>query len=270
MLISCVILLELVNERPRRYLGKAIHALFLELIQKEDPQLAYYLHEGEQIKPFTVSPLMFSEGKPYLRFTIFEEKLSRLFLERVLPSFPEEIVLDEIKLKKKGIALTPQGHPWASQGDYKELFHYYLFDQDQLPLNVELAFYSPTTFHTQGRNEPLPLPELVFGSLVERWNAFSPLTVSPEVKRYAEKCLAIAQCQIRTKMVMVSGGKQIGFLGKCRYHPLNRDAYWLRVINLLASFSFFSGVGYKTTMGMGQVRRQDASPLSYRARCDPS
>lgn len=254
MLLSCVILLEPVNEQPRHYLGKAIHAFFLELVRKADPQLAYSLHEEEHIKPFTVSPLMFYERQPYLRFTTFEEGLSRLFM-KILLNLPQEIVLDEVKFKRRGVALSSQEHPWAAQRDYKELFHSYLFEQDLLPLDIELAFNSPTTFHTKGRNEPLPLPGLVFGSLVERWNAFSPFTVSPAVKEYAEECLAISRCQIRTQIVMVSGGKQIGFLGKCHYHPLNRDVYWLRVINLLATFSLFSGVGYKTTMGMGQTRR---------------
>ena len=31
----------------------------------------------------------------------------------------------------------------------------------------------------------------------------------------------------------------------------------LRLVNLLADFAFYCGTGYKTTMGMGQTRRQE-------------
>jgi CRISPR/Cas system endoribonuclease Cas6 (RAMP superfamily) len=34
-----------------------------------------------------------------------------------------------------------------------------------------------------------------------------------------------------------------------------RDEAMARLLNLLADFAFYSGVGYKTTMGMGMVKR---------------
>jgi CRISPR-associated endoribonuclease Cas6 len=40
------------------------------------------------------------------------------------------------------------------------------------------------------------------------------------------------------------------------YRALGADRYWLGVINLLADFAFYSGVGVQTTTGMGQVRRR--------------
>jgi CRISPR-associated endoribonuclease Cas6 len=48
---------------------------------------------------------------------------------------------------------------------------------------------------------------------------------------------------------------QIGFVGKCQYTALNRDRYWLGVIQLLTDFAFYAGIGYQTAVGMGQARR---------------
>jgi len=36
---------------------------------------------------------------------------------------------------------------------------------------------------------------------------------------------------------------------------LTQDRYWLNVLHLLAAFAFYSGVGYQTTSGLGQVRQ---------------
>jgi CRISPR-associated endoribonuclease Cas6 len=46
----------------------------------------------------------------------------------------------------------------------------------------------------------------------------------------------------------------IGFKGRVTYtYPRQIDAPTRQALNALADFGFFAGVGYKTTMGMGQV-----------------
>lgn len=40
-----------------------------------------------------------------------------------------------------------------------------------------------------------------------------------------------------------------------RRAAVNHDRYWLSVINLLADFALFAGVGAGTSMGLGQCRR---------------
>ncbi|HQP26000.1 MAG TPA: CRISPR system precrRNA processing endoribonuclease RAMP protein Cas6, partial [Smithellaceae bacterium] len=49
-------------------------------------------------------------------------------------------------------------------------------------------------------------------------------------------------------------GRQIGFTGYAEFRPdKNASPDILKIIHLLGRFSFFSGVGYATTKGMGQV-----------------
>ena len=53
-----------------------------------------------------------------------------------------------------------------------------------------------------------------------------------------------------------AGYRQLGFVGACEFLPHRGvPADVVRVLHLLAAFAFFAGVGYKTTMGMGQVRQ---------------
>ncbi|MBX3015615.1 MAG: CRISPR system precrRNA processing endoribonuclease RAMP protein Cas6 [Caldilineaceae bacterium] len=40
------------------------------------------------------------------------------------------------------------------------------------------------------------------------------------------------------------------------FGALGGDRYWLATLNMLADFAFYSGVGVKTTIGMGQAWRE--------------
>ncbi len=103
-----------------------------------------------------------------------------------------------------------------------------------------------------------PLPTLVFGSLLEKWNAYAPIAFPPEVKRFAEECLAVSQYQLSTRAVpQKSGGLRVGAVGEITYISLHYDRYWMSVIATLAAFALFSGVGASTTQGLGQCRIVD-------------
>jgi CRISPR-associated endoribonuclease Cas6 len=144
---------------------------------------------------------------------------------------------------------------------------YLLGGQQRVSPRVALEFVSPTTFRSQGRYLPLPLPELVFGSLLDRWQRFSPIALHPEVRRFAAEAVALSRYELRTRgLPYKQGGKpaegqesrgsmQIGFMGQVVFTALNRDRYWLNVLHLLAAFAFYSGVGYQTGVGLGQGRK---------------
>ena len=158
------------------------------------------------------------------------------------------------------VVMGTPGAPWAGTGTCEALARLHLIGGRRPAPRVELQFTTPTTFHSQGRSLPLPLPRLVFGSLLDRWNAFAPLRIDPEILVVVEQACTIARYDLRTEAVPLGGGLQIGFVGRCTYGlPPGRgvrpaDEYAWRVLHLLANFAFFAGVGAKTTMGMGTVR----------------
>ena len=101
----------------------------------------------------------------------------------------------------------------------------------------------------------IPLPGLVFGSLVERWNTFSPVVLSPEMRRFGEEVMAISRYRLASQTVeSKAGGLRVGGMGTVTYRALGGDRYWLGVMHMLASFAFYSGVGVQTATGMGQAR----------------
>ena len=102
---------------------------------------------------------------------------------------------------------------------------------------------------------PIPLPDLLFGSLLDRWNAWSPVALNPEVRRYAQECIAVSNYRLRSRSLRLRERVvQRGATGRCDYVALNRDRYWCGTISALAAFAFYSGAGYMTTQGMGECR----------------
>ncbi|MBK6433521.1 CRISPR system precrRNA processing endoribonuclease RAMP protein Cas6 [Candidatus Amarolinea dominans] len=103
---------------------------------------------------------------------------------------------------------------------------------------------------------PAPLPYLVFGSLVDRWNAYSPIPLASDCasswKKTSRSAASICTRPVQTK----NSGLYIGAEGMAQYTAVRRDRYWLVALNVLADFALFSGVGTQTTIGMGQARRR--------------
>ncbi len=102
---------------------------------------------------------------------------------------------------------------------------------------------------------PVPRPDLVFGSLMDKWNALSPVAVSPDARRYAAECMAVAAYELRSRAWPFKDALIVGGVGRCRYVMITQDRYWMSVIQLLADWALFAGVGAQTASGLGQARR---------------
>ena len=249
-------------------LGRAVHAWLLDRIERVDADLAHRLHEDKGPRPFTASNLwgprkarggrvtLDPEHPCYLRVTGLTDEVSAA-VERALPAPGERLALAEVPFTVQRIATETEKHPWAGRAGYTDLVQRYTLAPGPHPRGVTLRFASPTLVRFEGRDLPLPLPGAVFGGYLRKWNRFSPLTLPEEAKRYAEECLALGRFKLRSHFVSFEqGGKggHVGFTGEVRFRFLVGDAYWTRVMLLLAGYAFWAGTGYRTTVGLGQTQ----------------
>ncbi len=241
------------------FLGRALHGLALGLVGAQDPALAADLHAQEGPKPFrTAGPFgeglrlagRLRTGQTYtLVIAALEGRVGAALKAALGPEArPVEVALDEAVCRLEAVGVEEIG--------YEELFGRY-FPAGPVRRSLELTFDTPTAFHSGSKNVPLPLPELVFGSILERWNGYAPLTLGQTVRDFARECVGIAYYDLKAWAVAVAGGKQVGFVGRVGYRVLKYDPYFTRALNLLADFAQFCGIGVKTSMGMGQARRTD-------------
>jgi hypothetical protein len=140
---------------------------------------------------------------------------------------------------------------------------------------LTLEFVSLTTFNrgsskaTYGTHQVmLPLPLYVFQNLMKRWEDIAPPDLAGVIQKEAleqylqEDGVVIIDYDLKAHHVHFTTHQQRGFVGSCTYQlrgssekPGTEAPLTLQQqVFLLAQLAFYSGVGYKTAMGLGQSR----------------
>lgn len=268
MLLSLVFILRPVSDLyiPMT-LGKAVHACFLRLVNTWDERMGTRLHGTDPHKPFTTSPLqgpfivrdqqlLLRHDQAYwLRVTSLEPRLSRLLLA-IEEQPPQCINLLGAKFTVTSVSSHPRDHAWARRSSYEELHTVKLLSDARSRARVKMAFVSPTAFRSQSRTILLPLPHLVFASLLDKWNRYAPFPLDTGLIGAIDAGVDISRYELATKMMDFDDYRQLGFVGDCTFiarSGASEEAAW--GLQVLAAFAFFAGVGYKTTMGMGQAKQ---------------
>lgn len=255
---------------PPGYLtGKHLHALFLTVVSSVDQSLGDRLHEQKTEKAFTLSPLQVSNSPRCDRALQWEHKqsipagtgcwwrvsllddalfgdLTSLWLN-LNPDHPWHLGPANLQITSiLGTARSPQ--PWANFSSYGQLYEQASESQRQLAFQV----CTPATFRQGKYDSALPTRECVFHSLLNRWNRYSGMTF-PET---LIEPLFPSFFDIRTELVSHPEGKWAGCVGAISYRILgDADSTVIKQLNALADFALYAGIGRKTPMGMGMVRR---------------
>lgn len=245
--------------------GRHLHALFLDLVRSQNPTLSETLHKQTSEKSFTLSSLQTRSHQSLLQYqhdhaiavpcwwrisllndSLFSQ-LAHLWLN-LSPKQPWHLGAAELTVTSiLGTAQPKQ--PWAGFSSYAQLYEQ-ASDRDR---QIKLQFCTPTTFRQTQYDSALPTKELVFQSLLRRWNQYSGIPFSEAVI----EPLFPSYFDIRTEIVMDSRSKLIGCVGEVTFAILGEvDVETIRQINTLADFAMYAGVGRKTPMGMGMVRRK--------------
>lgn len=236
---------------PPATLGRAIHACVLNWLSLGDSQLANQIHQS-QISPFCLSGLIGNRRQPYsfegdhflLRIGILDNSLIQPLLKGIEKQETEILNLGKFPFVIRQVYSISESHRLSKLIDYYSLAVY------SPTLNeIELKFLSPTSFRQKQGIQNFPLPELVFNSLLRKWNHFAPIELHfPEIEWTA----LVSAYELTTHALRLESGAEIGCQGWVKY--LFLDSEQARIASILANFAFYSGVGRKTTMGMGQAQ----------------
>ncbi len=229
----------------------------------------------------------------FIRVTLLLGELFPLLHEALMNYYPNPqqasshfLQLGKQRFTLEEVILTPT-HP-SSQCGFTSLTT--LVEQVQTLRGkalqqLTLEFSSLTTFSRTSTRSGygthhalLPLPSYVFINLARRWEEIAPPELVGLVQRQAIEDYAlqdgviISDYDLQPHRIHFTTHIQAGFLGRCTYalrehmpsslpaanedgdggqeSPLSlRQQLWL-----LAQLAFYSGIGYKTSMGMGRAR----------------
>lgn len=244
--------------------GYQAYSLVLQVLSWRDASLAAEIHEAGGPKPLTVSPLrgpthrrgsdlLLSPEHTYrLRVTVLREELFARLLD-ALVSLPGDhsLRLESAALGLHRVVTAPGQSNWVGCTSFERLLA-----EARPERRLRLRFETPTVFRSGGkRNLIWPLPELVFGSLLARWNEHSPVPLAEGLRGAAQESLLLARYRLETRMLDFGKYQEVGFEGECEYEvERSLPASEAGQLAALAGFAFYAGVGAKTTMGMGQAR----------------
>jgi len=224
---------------------------------------------------------------------LFQTFLARFF-QKVVPNAGEIdsgpglpiLRLGEVPFDVVEVTTTPVGADqdqvllWSRHTTYSQLVEQarVLDGKKSTIQHIGLEFCSPTAFsngqHAGGKQMWLfPDPQRVFDSLARSWNHWAPSQFVLDlqaIQTYVRDWVAVTEYDLQTHVIHFDRATQTGFTGRCIYTLLEMNAVGkchappslavgaaltpAQALYLLSIFAFFAGVGYKTTMGMGQTR----------------
>ncbi|NDJ63157.1 MAG: CRISPR system precrRNA processing endoribonuclease RAMP protein Cas6 [Chloroflexi bacterium] len=254
--------------------GKVVLSALYHLIDRGDQALAQTLHDANLHKPFTVGLIQggkrdhrhaqhFGEGDPAeWRFTLlrdpaFEALIQRYISDRDLPHV--RIGAVEFQITD---AFVSGSHAHSGSLSLETLAARYQQPPENYFGAVKLDFLSPTVFNLgtdresrQRRLRALPIPRTLFSSLRKRWAQLGGAGPGDAFDTWIEQAIEAEPLSLRWQHVHIEKMWVRGFLGQVRFQHWGPDRRWLPFLHLLADLAFYTGVGYQTTRGLGQVRR---------------
>ncbi len=240
----------------KSYEAEALHGLLFKILSKVNANLATKVHDDIN-KKFTLSSFMpFTRRKGRLkileknreykfRITFLDENLFHHFLTYFI-KIQEPLFLNNVEICPTKILTTDAQDPWCSESTFEQLF------QNPKKELVMIKFLTTTTFRKGDRQLILPLPESVFGSLLFRWQLSGGPSLSLQQNDFKE--IDLSRYELKTRQEQFGDYQVKGFTGNCEYWLGNLDKKKREEVIALAGFGFYSGIGYKTTMGLGQIK----------------
>ncbi len=270
--------------------GSQVQAAFLDMVRQGDPDLADWLHVPNQRRPYTLGLL---QGFNHLPTGQLEEAMMKNQMVPVTPgqvywlritmldatvfgSFAQYLIMKPRALSVRignarfeisRLLSTPDpgstSLPWVAYSSFAELCRTRAAQKQ-----YHFEFATPTAF-SRGQKQwgkllkVFPEPDYVFESLARQWDLFAPASLRiaesglahRAIGAWCEENVIVSRYTLETRYLPSSKFGQSGFQGNVTYEvkgiPASPEAAWL---SPLARFALFSGVGYKTTMGMGQAR----------------
>jgi CRISPR-associated endoribonuclease Cas6 len=253
---TAIIVMRALNSgKIRRSFRCLMYPILLDRISSIAPSLSAEIHNTLLMNAFSLSPVMGVRGSDivenqevWVRVGLLSNRVEDAFfdtLEKGLWSKP--VQLENFHFAVESVTVGKQdGTIWSGRESYEEILRRSA-PENRFGLKIE----TPMAFKRGDLHYPLPDPALIFGNLLRRWNLFSPVKLPENIMCDGVSC---ARFNLNTEPYALRKGATIlGCRGKLVFlFKGNPDEIIL--FNALLNYSFYAGIGVKTSQGMGMCR----------------
>ena len=242
--------------------GRFLHAAVFSLISSVDEEAGNYWHDMSGIKPFTV-------GLDYQRrrHDYVIQKGDILFLRINVWHRDLWYVLEEVSASMR-VQIGPL-QATIVDVHYEAPFELPLYEGNTLDLvqqrleskparKIEFEFLMPTMFNGTHGDITFPTAELIFASIVDKWNA-GDVEDALDKARITELCERVILSDWKGQTQRIYFGRDrgyTGFVGGFTFNLAKLSTEENQLITILALFGQHCGVGRLSSQGLGQVRVQ--------------
>jgi CRISPR-associated endoribonuclease Cas6 len=261
--------------------GELAHAAFYAAVQAIDPPLAQQMHDAQQRSAFSLSPLYGYWQSPqdgrihvrqgqegWLRLGLLDDRLFALFTQHLLTSSRPTLRLGPVHFAISQVygAPRPEGprHPWVGYTTLADLRALH-----ETPDRWTLQFESPTAIrwgeadNRTRRVELFPQPRMAIAGLRTRWDRLTGETWGRAFEEWVERNVVVSRVwHWQTRPWVFQQQRYLGGVGQLEYRLLDpRQGEHVAHLHRLLHLAFYTGIGYKTTHGLGQVRLLPAAEV---------
>ena len=220
-------------------MGSILHGALMEIVS---PTWAETMH-AQKVRPYSQYVTMV-DGKPCWRIRTLTDEA----LEEILAPLMKR---PSLTLKQRDSEVGLSHFRIVKQETFEEIEETYWGGSGKVH-HVDMEFLTSTSIKSQGQYAIFPDPQLVFVSLVNKWNLYSAGSAIEEENLFANLAsqMDIAGYRLHMHPFSLEGRRIRAFRGGVRYGFFKNEAV-ASLIATLTHFANYAGVGMKTALGMG-------------------
>ena len=232
--------MELESKELNINMASLFHGYLMENI---DSAYAEYFHYNTT-NPFTSCIFKDTkEDKFFWRVTTFSQKAYDMLMSYFSKGIPEKIYL-----KNKDLEINVKSFS-IQKKSYENLFL-------EATERKRIKLISPTSFKSDGITHIFPNISTLISGVIAKINQHSE-TAELEDKKIVNELLEkvyIKDYNLRTKIFHLESIKIKGFIGTMDLAIKGEDRTLINILNFLILMSEYTGLGIKTSLGMGGVK----------------
>lgn len=225
-------------------MSSLLHGALMELLPEE---YAYELH-ASKLHPYT-QHLECRENTWYWIITALNRRAVETILKKALWD------LEQFELKKKQIVVRIVGKNYREM-QYSQLIEHFYHEEHGNYLSIH--FVSPTAFKQRGKYIFYPDIRCLFQSLMNKYDAAAGENVMFDNDVLVQICenAEIVRYDLKSVKFSLEGIRIPAFIGKVTI-KITGTKTMADFANMLVEFGTYSGVGIKTALGMGSIRKME-------------